>query len=130
MATKIFRRGLLKPKGDKKLFDQAGKYAKKPEFFRHTVAPIAMADLAAATSETPEFGIYKSLTPDFFAPTNPEEEIKALDDKISARERLGKRLRVGAEGATLLLGLPYLWRGLKQAGSGVASGLSESKGMM
>tara|TARA_R100001594_G_scaffold21942_2_gene42560 strand:- start:6533 stop:10603 length:4071 start_codon:yes stop_codon:yes gene_type:complete len=130
MATKIFRRGLLKPKGDKKLFDQTGKYAKKPEFFRHTVAPIAMADFAAATSETPEFGIYKSLTPDFFAPTNPEEEIKGLDDKISAGERLGKRLRVGAEGATLLLGLPYLWRGLKQAGSGVASGLSESKGVM
>ena len=129
IATKIARKNLLKPKPGK-LFDQSGKYVQKPKLFKHTIAPIALADMAAATSDTPELGLFKALDPQFFAPTNPEEEVKGLDEKITAAERFGKRLRVGAEGATLLLGLPYLWRGLKAAGSGVASELSQTKSVV
>ena len=129
IATKVARKSLLKPKPGK-LFDQSGKYVQKPKLFKHTIAPIALADMAAATSDTPELGLFKALDPQFFAPTNPEEEVKGLDEKITAAERFGKRLRVGAEGATLLLGLPYLWRGLKAAGSGVASELSQTKSVI
>ena len=129
IATKLARKSLLKPKPGK-LFDQSGKYIQKPKLFKHTIAPIATADFIAATSDTPELGLFDALDPEFFAPTNPEEEIKGLDEKITAADRIGKRLRVGAEGATLLLGLPYLWRGLKAAGSGVASELSQTKSVV
>ena len=126
MATKMARKSLLKPKKRGKLFQKKEKFVEKPKFFKHTVAPIAMADFVAATAETPEFGVYKFLDPDFFAPTNSESEVKLLDEKITAGDRLAKRLRVGAEGATLLLGLPALWKTLKATGSGVASELGST----
>ena len=129
IATKIARKGLLKPKS-KKLFDQSGKYAKKPSMIKQTIVPIAAADFAATTEDTPEIGLFNSLNSDFFAPDNPEEEVKTLDRKIDASDRIGKRLRVGAEGATLLLGLPYLWRGLKAGTSAISSELAQTKAVV
>ena len=133
IATKMVRKSLLKPKS-KKLFDQSSKYAKKPSFIKHTVAPIAAADFVATTADTPELGIvkgmYNVMDPSFFGPTNPQNEINLLDEKINASDRLSHRFRVGAEGGLIMLGLPALWKGLKAAGAGTAKVAGQSKSAM
>ena len=133
IATKMVRKGLLKPKSNK-LFDQSSKYAKKPSFIKHTVAPIAAADFVATTADTPELGIvkgmYNAMDPSFFGPTNPQNEINLLDEKINASDRISHRFRVGAEGGLIMLGLPALWKGLKAAGAGTAKVAGQSESAM
>ena len=133
IATKMARKSLLRPKS-KQLFDQSSKYVKKPSFIKHTVAPVAAADFVATTADTPELGIvkgmYDKMDPNFFGPTNPQNEVNFLDEKINASNRIAQRFRVGAEGGLIMLGLPALWKGLKAAGAGTAKVAGQSKSAM
>ena len=133
IATRMARKSLLRPKTGK-LFDQRSKYVTKPTFIKHTVAPVAAADFVATTADTPELGIvkgmYDKMDPNFFGPSNPQNEINLLDEKINASNRIAQRFRVGAEGALIMLGLPALWKGLKAAGAGAAKVAGQSESAM
>ena len=129
MAQKFIKRGLAKNK--KGLFG-AKEYLKKPSFFKHTVAPTFVADFLATTEDVPTFGIFDNYIDEgFFNPAGSKEnDEKILDEQITAGDRLRKRLVTAGEGATILLGIPALWKGLVVPGvSGASNILSKSESL-
>ena len=152
LATKAVRKNLLKKELRKKIKESTVKgkgftmrpsprgemlFGKLPDpkklsYFKHTVAPIALADFVVAGQETPDLGVADYLDRKLFNDSESDEDvIRSLDNKISLRDRLLKRIGVATEGAGIMLGVPQIWKhGIKPTFAGTASVLSRQKSVM
>jgi hypothetical protein len=91
-----------------------------------------LADFVVAGQETPDLGVADYLDRKLFNDSESDEDvIRSLDNKISLRDRLLKRIGVATEGAGIMLGVPQIWKhGIKPTFAGTASVLSRQKPVM